>query len=101
MLLFTLLMLATSALLIVLGRMIAGGRTDLIHAYHQKRVKDKAAYGKAMGRALCLMAIAPAVAGVLAQFTASAWPAAVLLLGIGASFLHLLRTQKKHNGGLF
>ena len=101
MLFFTLLMLAIAVLLIVLGIMIFRGRTELIHAYHQKRVKDKAAYGRDMGRALMWMAVPVILAGILGLFTARGWPAAVLILGIGASFLHLLRIQKKHNGGLF
>lgn len=101
MILFAVIMFATALLLVVLGVLIHGGRTNLIHSYHQSRVKDKAAYGRAMGKMLCGMAVPVAVAGILSLVTTSGWPVAVLIVGMVASFIQLLRVQRRYNGGLF
>ena len=56
MLLYSGIMFATGAVLLVLAAKIAAGQVELIHDYHQTRVKDKVAYGKAFGKAMFAMA---------------------------------------------
>lgn len=46
MIIFSIVMLLTSAIFIPVGIMIYRGNTNLIHDYHQTKVTDKANYGK-------------------------------------------------------
>lgn len=68
MLLYSILMFIVSVPLTVLSVMVYRGKTDLIHSYHQEKVKDKAAYGKAFGKALSFIALAPFASGVIGSF---------------------------------
>ncbi len=94
-----------SILIIALGIMIYRGKTDLIHSYHQTKVKDKAAYGKAFGKALFALALAPLISGSIGLFGDSNVYviSAVLILfaGIVLGFCCILSVQRKYNGGLF
>jgi len=98
---FSVIMFAIAALMIVLGWLVYRGRTDLIHSYHQTRVKDKTAYGKAMGKALMGMGVPLIVAGIVGLFTASAWVTVILIAGLILSFIPMFKAQKKYNGGMF
>ena len=81
------------------------GDVSLIHDYHQTKVKDKCAYGKAFGRALGILAAGILLSGVLALLGDSEiWlygSLAILLLGLGAGTVCLCRVQKQYNGGVF
>ena len=59
MLLYSLIMLPVSLLFAAFSIAIYNGKTNLIHDYHQKRVTDRAGYGKAFGKALALVALGP------------------------------------------
>ena len=59
MLIYSAIMFLAAALLLTFSIAIYRGRTDLIHFYHQTKVTDKAAYGKAFGKALLVVAAAP------------------------------------------
>ena len=98
---FSIIMFAIALLFIVLGILIYRGRTELIHDYHQTRVKDKKAYGKAMGKALIGMTIPMIVSGVIGLFTTSALVTVILIAGLIISFIPMVVVQKKHNGGMF
>lgn len=100
---YSLLMFAASALFTALSIMIYRGRTDLIHSYHQSRVKDKAGYGRAFGKALSVFALAPFISGVVGLFADPASSGAVfrailvLMLGFVAGFFCLWVVQRKFN----
>lgn len=103
MLIYSIVMFAVSALFMVFSVLIFKGKTHLIHDYHQERVKDHQAYGRAFGKALSVVAAAPLVSGMIALLGESTAVLAVcllmalLLVGFGC----LLTVQKKHNGGVF
>ena len=103
MILFAIIMLLTAAVFGVLAVLIYQGRTDLIHDYHQTKVQDKAGYGKAFGKAMAVIAAAMALSGILALFgEAVVWlPMIVLLIGLTAGIVLIIRVQKKFNGGVF
>ena len=79
---YAVIMLLIAVLLAALGIAVYRGRTELIHRYHQTKVTDKAAYGKAFGRALLAVA-------------------AVLAVGTGIGMGCIAAVQKKYNNGMF
>jgi len=85
--------------------MIYRGKTDLIHSYHQTKVKDRATYGKAFGKALFVIALAPLISGIIGLFCHSDFLAIVavlvLVVGIIIGSCCILTVQKKYNKGLF
>jgi len=103
MVIYSIVMFAVSALFAVLSYLIHKGKTDLIHDYHQTKVADKSAYGKAFGKALTVIAGAMALSGVIALFGESAmWGAvAVLLCGLAIGIVAIIRVQRKYNSGVF
>ena len=74
-------MFLIAALLAALGIAVYGGRTELIHRYHQTNVTDKEAYARAFGKALLAVA--------------------VLVIGTGIGIGRIASVQKKYNGGMF
>ena len=102
---YSAIMLAAAALLAVSAVLIYRGNTGLIHSYHQTRVKDRAAYGRAFGKALMVLAAVPLLSGViaLAGMSEKALAAAslVLVLGFIPGMIPILMVQKKYNNGLF
>jgi len=103
MMLYAILIFLMAALFVALGVLIFRGRTDLIHSYHRKKVRDHRAYGRDMGKALLIFSAAMTASGAVALLgEATAMIAvAVLVLGIGVGMAMLYAAQKKHNGGLF
>ncbi len=103
MLVYAILMFLVAVVFAVVSVAIYKGKTDLIHDYHQTKVTDKSAYGKAFGKALGVMASTMALSGVIALFGESAmWAAvAVLLIGLAVGIIAIVRVQKKYNGGVF
>lgn len=105
MLLYAAIMFAVAILFLSVSVAIYRGRTDLIHSYHQERVKDKAAYGRAFGRAM-----APIWLGLLASGAISLLgedPCVVicaisaLLAGLILGVACILAVQRRYNRGLF
>lgn len=101
MFLYSAILLAVAVLFFFLGRSIYRGNTNLIHDYHQTRVEDKAAYGKAFGKAMFTMAAAMALSGLLALFVHGFLPVLVLFLGLTAGIIQIILVQKKYNNGVF
>ena len=101
--LYAMIMLATASMFGVIAALIYKGKTELIHDYHQSKVKDKPAYGKAFGKALSVMAGAMALSGAVALFgeRAMGWATAVVLIGLAVGLVAIVRVQKKYNGGVF
>ena len=102
---YAVIMLLIAVLLAALGIAVYRGRTELIHRYHQTKVTDKAAYGKAFGRALLAVAAAPLFSGIIGLLGDSAGiallAAAVLVIGTGIGIGRIASVQKKYNGGMF
>ena len=101
MFLYTAIILAAAILFFFVGYSIYRGNTDLIHNYHQTQVKDKAAYGKAFGKAMFTMAAVMGMSGLLALFTESFLPILVLFLGLAVGIVQIVLVQKKFNNGVF
>ena len=103
MILYCAIMFATAALLGGFAVAIYIGKTNLIHSYHQSKVKDKIAYGKAFGRGMFVTALAPFVSGVIGLFGESASMSAmvVLMVGLGLGIGLICAVQIKYNKGIF
>ena len=103
MIIYGIIMFAVAAIFGVIAVQIYRGRTDLINDYHQTKVTDKAAYGKAFGKAMGIIAGALTLSGVISLLGESvAWLAvAVLFAGLLAGIIAIFRVQKKYNGGIF
>ena len=102
MLLYSISMFLVATLFTVLGIAIHRGKTDLIHDYHQTRVTDKSAYGKAFGKAMLFIAAVMLLSGIIGLFENLLILAVVILiigLVIGMGFL--VAVQRKYNNGLF
>lgn len=81
------------------------GKTDLIHDYHQTRVTDKAAYGKAFGKGMLIVSMALLISGITGLLGTSEMMAmiavAVLLIGLIIGIAWIIAVQKKYNKGVF
>ena len=81
------------------------GKTDLIHDYHQTKVTDKAAYGKAFGKAMLVVSSALLLSGIISLFSMSEAMAtiavAVLFIGLFIGIFWIIAVQIKYNKGLF
>ena len=81
------------------------GKTSLIHEYHQTKVTDRIAYGKAFGKAMFVISISmllSGVAGLLGDSALMAWIAvAILFTGLFAGIAGLIMVQIKYNKGIF
>lgn len=102
---YSVIMFLASALLLGFGVAIYRGKTELIHSYHQTKVRDKRSYGRAFGKALFVMALAPLISGAVGLCADSKRIAmaavAVLLLGMGIGTGYLIAVQRKYNQGVF
>ena len=101
MILYAIIMFAVAVLFFFLGHAIYRGNTDLIHDYHQTRVKDKAAYGKAFSKAMFTISAAMAASGLVALFDDGFLPILILFLGLAAGIVKIILVQKKFNNGVF
>jgi len=100
---YAIILFLCAALFGVLALLIYRGNTNLIHDYHQTKVTDKNAYGKAFGKAMAVMAVALALSASVSLLGEKAmWGAlAVLLVGLAIGIAAIVRVQKKYNGGVF
>ena len=105
MLVYSIVMFLMAALFLGLGVAVYKGRTDLIHDYHQTKVTDKSAYGRAFGKALFVCALGPLASGVTGLFAASrpleVIAVAALIIGLCAGFGCIIAAQRKYNRGVF
>ena len=105
MILYSIIMLLVSVLFFCLGFAIYRGKTGLIHDYHQTKVKDKAAYGKAFGKAMFVIAVGMLGSGIISLFgetkTIGMISMAALFLGLVIGIILIAVVQKKYNNGIF
>ena len=102
MLVYSIIMFLVSALFTVLGIAIYKGKTDLIHDYHQTKVTDKSAYGKAFGKAMLLIATVMLLSGIIGLFEKLLILAvAILIMGLVVGIGYIVAVQKKYNKGVF
>lgn len=103
MILYAIIMFVTAVIFSVAAVQIYKGKTNLIHDYHQTKVTDKAAYGKAFGKAFGVFAVAMVLSGAAALHgdSAACGAIAVLVAGLIAGMIAIVRVQKKYNSGVF
>ncbi|MBR2043356.1 MAG: DUF3784 domain-containing protein [Clostridia bacterium] len=102
MLVYSIIMFLVSALFTVLGIAIYKGKTDLIHDYHQTKVTDKLAYGKAFGKAMLLIATVMLLSGIIGLFEKLLiLSVAILIIGFVLGIGCIVAVQKKYNKGVF
>ncbi len=90
-----------AGLLFVAGENVCNGKTDLIHEYHQRNIRDKEAYGRAFGRALFVMSAGPLASALLALVGWEKVSITALISGLAIGFAMLIAVQIKYNGGIF
>ena len=100
-------MICYSVIMFLVGALVGGmgiaiyrGNTDLIHDYHQTKVTDKAAYGKAFGKAMLVMAAALLTSGIIGLLSDPAFAVAVLFIGLVIGIACIVAVQKKYNQGV-
>jgi hypothetical protein len=81
------------------------GKTNLIHDYHQTKVADKSAYGKAFGKAMMVVSMALLFSGIISLFGNAKFLAvisvAVLFVGLFIGIACMIAVQMKYNKGIF
>ena len=102
MLVYSMIMFLVAAGFMGISIAIYKGKTDLIHDYHQTKVIDKTAYGKAFGKALLVIAIASLFSGFIGLLDNLAVLAVVvLIIGLCIGVGCLVVVQRKYNKGVF
>ena len=105
MVLYSIVMFLAAVPMIKISMAIYHGKTSLIHDYHQTKVTDKAAYGKAFGKAMLVVSTALLLSGIIGLFGASEVIAmiavAVLFIGLFIGIAWIVAVQKKYNKGVF
>ncbi len=105
MVLYSVIMFLAAVPMMKISIAIYQGKTDLIHDYHQTKVTDKAAYGKAFGKAMLVVSMALLLSGMLGLFGDSEAIAmiavAVLFIGLFIGIARIIAVQIKYNKGIF
>ena len=105
MVLYSIIMFLAAVPMIKISIAIYQGKTSLIHDYHQTKVTDKAAYGKAFGKAMLVVSAALFMSGIISLFGDAKEIAmiavAVLFIGLFIGIAWIVAVQKKYNKGVF
>ena len=105
MVLYSIIMFLTAVPMVGISIAIYRGNTSLIHDYHQTKVTDKAAYGKAFGRAMFVVSMALFLSGIVGlsgrSKTIAMMAVAVLCIGLFLGIACMIAVQKKYNKGIF
>ena len=102
MLLYSIILFLAGALVTGQGLAIYRGKTDLIHSYHQTKVTDPAAYGKAFGKAMFVIAAAMVLSGLVGLVDRTSLLAvAVLTVGLAVGIGCIIAIQHRYNRGIF
>ena len=105
MVLYSIIMFLAAVPMMKISIAIYQGKTNLIHDYHQTKVTDKAAYGKAFGKAMFVVSMTLLLSGIIGMFGDSESIAmiavAVLFVGLCLGIAWIVAVQKKYNKGVF
>ena len=105
MVLYSIIVFLAAVPMIKVSIAIYQGKTSLIHDYHQTKVTDKAAYGKAFGKAMFVVSMALLLSGIIGLLGDSEVIAmiavAVLFIGLFIGIAWIVAVQKKYNKGIF
>jgi len=102
MLFYSIIMFLVAILFTVFGIAIYKGKTDLIHDYHQTKVSDKSAYGKAFGKVMLFIATIMLLSGIIGLFENLVKLAvAILIIGLVIGIGCIVAVQRKYNKGVF
>jgi len=105
MVLYSLILFFAAIPMIIISISIYKGNTKLIHDYHQTKVTDKVAYGKAFGKAMLVVSVSLLLSGVIGLFgdteIMAAISLAVLFVGLFIGIACIIAVQKKYNKGIF
>ena len=105
MVLYSVILFLASVPMIKVSIAIYQGKTSLIHDYHQTKVTDKAAYGKAFGKAMFVVSAALLLSGIIGLFGDTEIMVmialAVLFIGLLIGIAWIVAVQKKYNKGIF
>lgn len=100
---FSFVMFIAAILFLILGMLIFRGHVNLIHQYQQEKVKDKTAYGKAMGKPIMGIGFFAFLSG-LVTFIPNVpifLAIGIFIIGFLICFYFIYKAQKKFNDGLF
>ena len=105
MVLYSVILFLAAVPMIKISIAIYQGKTCLIHDYHQTKVTDRAAYGKAFGKAMFVVSMSLLLSGIISLFGDSEVIAmialAVLFVGLFIGIAGIIAVQKKYNHGIF
>ena len=102
MLVYSVIMFTVAVIFVGVGIAIYRGKTELIHDYHQTKVADKSAYGKAFGKAIFVIAIALLISGIIGLLdNLAVFAVMVLIIGLCVGVGCIVAVQKKYNKGVF
>jgi len=102
MLVYSSIMFIMAMVFMVISIALYNGRTDLIHDYHQTKVVDRLAYGKAFGKALFVITIVLILSGIIGLLDNLAMLAIVILIiGLCIGIYGIVVVQRKYNKGVF
>ena len=105
MVLYSIIMFLAAVPMIKISIAVYQGKTSLIHDYHQTKVTDKVAYGKAFGKAMLVVSASLLLSGVVGLFGSSEIFAkisvGVLFMGLIIGIICIIIVQKKYNNGIF
>lgn len=105
MVLYSIIMFLAAVPMFKISISIYRGNTNLIHDYHQTKVTEKAAYGKAFGKAMFVVSMALLLSGIIGLFGDSEAIAkvavSVLFVGLFIGIAWIVAVQMKYNKGVF
>lgn len=105
MVLYSIILFLAALPMVIISVCIYQGKTHLIHDYHQKNVTDKTAYGKAFGKAMLAVSMAPLLSGIIGLCgnteTIATASIAVLFIGLCIGITWIIAVQKKYNKSIF
>jgi|SRR5690554_3149932 len=102
---YAIIMFIFGIIFIIVGVLIYFGRAELIHKYHQSKVKDKNGYSKAVGKGIISIGLTLIISGIISLFdkvnNIELISIALLMVGLIICFIILYKIQKKYNDGMF
>ena len=102
---YSIIMFFVAVPMLIISIAIYKGNTNLIHDYHQTKVKDKEAYGKAFGKAMIVIPIAMLLSGIVNLFGSAEVfviiALSILALGLVVGIALIIVVQIKYNKGIF